>query len=132
MPQNTPRPPKGVLALLAAPLLWQTQCPDLFDSFTAGMVLLQMSVPQLRKPGSMKVVNSQLKSLGNDAEAWRERYVQLNLNGPFSFRIGDLHQYLYLGTLRHTVVLQRELTPKLRPPATLPPLCLPSCVNHKV
>jgi len=99
MPQNTPRPPKGVLALLAAPFLWQTQCPDLFDSFTAGMVLLQMSVPQLRKPGSMKVVNSQLKRLGNDAEAWREMYVQLSLNGPFSFIVRDLGQYLYLGTL---------------------------------
>ena len=36
-----------VPALLAAPLLWQTQNPDLFDSFTAGMILLQMGVPQV-------------------------------------------------------------------------------------
>ncbi len=72
MPQNTPRPPPGVLALLAAPFLWQTQSPDLFDSFTAGMILLQMAVPQLRGPGGMKMVNPQLKSVGNDVEAWRQ------------------------------------------------------------
>lgn len=76
MPRTTPRPPPGILALLASPFLWQTQSPDLFDSFTAGMVLLQMGVPQLRGPGGMKMVASQLKSLGNDVERWRERYVK--------------------------------------------------------
>eukprot|EP00802_Teleaulax_amphioxeia_P009962 Tamp_09987.p1 GENE.Tamp_09987~~Tamp_09987.p1 ORF type:complete len:556 (-),score=45.57 Tamp_09987:430-2034(-) len=74
MPQSTPRPPPGILALLAAPFLWQTQCPDLFDSYTAGMTLLQMGVPQLRGLGGTKLVNSQLKSLDNDVEAWRERF----------------------------------------------------------
>jgi len=74
MPQTTPRPPPGVLALLAAPVLWQTQSPDLFDSYTVGMLLLQMGLPGLRGIGGTKTVNSQLKSLGNDAEAWRAQY----------------------------------------------------------
>ena len=74
MPQTTPRPPPGVLALVAAPVLWQTQSPDLFDSYTVGMTLLQMGLPGLRGIGGTKNVNSQLKSLGNDAEAWRAQY----------------------------------------------------------
>ena len=62
-----------MLALLAAPLLWQSQSPDLFDSFTAGIILLQMAVPQLRGTGGLKRVNPELKSLDNDVEAWRAR-----------------------------------------------------------
>jgi len=74
MPQTTPRPPRGLLALLAAPFLWTTQNPDLFDSYTAGMLLFQMSLPQIRGIGGTKIVNSQLKSVSNDVEAWREQY----------------------------------------------------------
>jgi len=74
MPQTTPRPPAGILALLAAPFLWTTQSPDLFDSYTSGIVLLQMSLPQIRGIGGTKIVNSQLKSVDNDPEAWRTAY----------------------------------------------------------
>jgi serine/threonine protein kinase len=74
MPQSTPRPPPGLLALLAAPFLWQSQSPDLFDSYTVGMTLLQMAVPQMRGIGGTKLVNQQLKNCNNDAEAWRLQY----------------------------------------------------------
>ena len=76
MPQTTPRPPPGILALLAAPFLWQTQSPDLFDSYTVGMTLLQMAVPELRSIGGTKNANQQLRSCDNDAQVWRERYGQ--------------------------------------------------------
>lgn len=42
MPKNFPKAPPPVLAALLAPLAWAWGAPDLFDSYSAGVVLMQV------------------------------------------------------------------------------------------
>lgn len=49
MPERIPAPPPlRPAAALLSPVVWAAFLPDLFDSFSAGLVFLQMCVPQLR------------------------------------------------------------------------------------
>lgn len=49
MPKRVPAPPPlRPLTATLSPLVWALFLPDLFDSFSAGLVFLQMCVPQLR------------------------------------------------------------------------------------
>lgn len=48
VPQEVPRAPPRFVALLGAPALWQITSPDRFDTYSVGVMLLQMSVPELR------------------------------------------------------------------------------------
>lgn len=43
MPKNFPKAPPPLLAATLAPLAWAWGCPDLFDSYSAGMILMQAS-----------------------------------------------------------------------------------------
>lgn len=56
MPKTFPRAPLPFLASLVAPFAWLYGRPDLFDSYSAGIVLLQLSgdacIPHLTKFGS--------------------------------------------------------------------------------
>lgn len=45
--------------------------PDLFDAFSCGMVILQVSCPSMRKKGGMNGVRRELKTWAYDCEAWR-------------------------------------------------------------
>ena len=42
MPKNFPQAPPPLLAALLAPLAWTWGAPDLFDSYSAGVVLMQV------------------------------------------------------------------------------------------
>jgi len=46
MPKNFPRAPPPLLAAALAPLAWAWGCPDLFDSYSAGVILMQVSAEQ--------------------------------------------------------------------------------------
>ena len=49
MPERIPAPPPlRPIAASFSPVVWAAFLPDLFDSFSAGLVFLQMCVPQLR------------------------------------------------------------------------------------
>lgn len=54
--------------------LWllQLNSPDLFDTYSAGIVLMQMAIPTLRSTGGLKNFNSELKAVGYDLNKWRE------------------------------------------------------------
>ncbi|KAI8468751.1 MAG: protein kinase [Monoraphidium minutum] len=71
MPQNFPRAPSPFVAALLSPLAWAYGRPDLFDSYSSGVLLVQMAVPQLRSSASIRLFNSQLRSFDYDLEAWR-------------------------------------------------------------
>ena len=47
-PDNFPKAPLPVIAAAAAPVAWQLVAPDRFDTFSCGLLLLQMAIPQLR------------------------------------------------------------------------------------
>ncbi|XP_047322008.1 serine/threonine-protein kinase STN8, chloroplastic [Impatiens glandulifera] len=73
LPEETPIPPPEPIAALLSPVLWQLNSPDLFDMYSAGIVLLQMAVPSLRSTAGLKNFNTELKSAGYNLNQWRER-----------------------------------------------------------
>ncbi|XP_006338929.1 serine/threonine-protein kinase STN8, chloroplastic [Solanum tuberosum] len=73
MPEETPKPPAEPVAALLSPFLWQLNSPDLFDTYSAGIVLMQMAVPSLRSTAGLKNFNMELNAVGYDLNNWRER-----------------------------------------------------------
>lgn len=53
--------------------LLQLNSPDLFDMYSAGIVLLQMAIPTLRSTSGLKNFNLELKTVGYDLKKWREK-----------------------------------------------------------
>uniref|UniRef100_J3M868 Protein kinase domain-containing protein n=2 Tax=Oryza brachyantha TaxID=4533 RepID=J3M868_ORYBR len=72
LPEETPQPPAEPIAAILSPILWQLNSPDLFDMYSAGIVLMQMASPMLRSPSGLKNFNSELKAAGYDLNRWRE------------------------------------------------------------
>lgn len=73
MPEETPNPPPEPIAAFLSPVLWQLNSPDLFDMYSAGIVLLQMAIPSLRSTSGLKNFNLELKTVGYDLRNWREK-----------------------------------------------------------
>ncbi|KAL4426222.1 hypothetical protein ABPG77_009837 [Micractinium sp. CCAP 211/92] len=71
MPKNFPKAPPPLLAATFAPLAWAWGCPDLFDSYSAGMILMQLAVPQLRPGVAQRNFNSELAAAEYDLNLWR-------------------------------------------------------------
>ena len=42
---QTPRAPPPPVAAMLSPILWQLNCPDRFDMYSAGVLLLQVPLP---------------------------------------------------------------------------------------
>ncbi|CAN8237621.1 unnamed protein product [Cochlearia groenlandica] len=72
LPEGTPSPPPAPIAALLSPILWQLNSPDLFDMYSAGIVLLQMAVPTLRSSAGLKNFNFEIKSAEYDLNRWRD------------------------------------------------------------
>ncbi|KAG0475393.1 hypothetical protein HPP92_015079 [Vanilla planifolia] len=72
LPQETPNPPAEPIAATLSPVLWLLNCPDLFDMYSAGIILMQMAVPSLRSTAALKNFNSELKAVGYNLSTWRE------------------------------------------------------------
>ncbi|KAB5561819.1 hypothetical protein DKX38_006776 [Salix brachista] len=72
LPEETPSPPPEPVAALLSPILWQLNSPDLFDSYSAGIVLLQMGIPSLRSLSGLKNFNTEIKRARYDLNIWRE------------------------------------------------------------
>ncbi|PKU70285.1 serine/threonine-protein kinase STN8, chloroplastic [Dendrobium catenatum] len=72
LPEETPTPPPEPIAAIFSPVLWQLNSPDLFDMYSAGIILMQMAVPGLRSTAALKNFNSELKGVDYDLNSWRE------------------------------------------------------------
>lgn len=76
LPKWVPGLPKGLIhrgspvAVLISPFVWMHN-PDRFDLYAAGLILMQMSVPSLRKPEKLWRFRCDLKKNGHNLEAWR-------------------------------------------------------------
>lgn len=64
MPITFPRYPAPFLAALLSPLAWLYGAPDLFDSYSAGILLVQLCVPQLRRTRDARLLNHELSQAG--------------------------------------------------------------------
>lgn len=74
MPTDAPHLSKhGALAMAMSPLLWQRFKPDRFDSYSAGLVLMQLSIAKLRTGNGLKAFNTALKASGFDLMSWRRK-----------------------------------------------------------
>ncbi|KAF8719458.1 hypothetical protein HU200_024178 [Digitaria exilis] len=72
LPEETPVPPPAPIAAILSPILWQLNNPDLFDMYSAGIVLMQMAIPTLRTQTGLKNFNAELRSAGYDLNRWRQ------------------------------------------------------------
>ncbi|XP_024525241.1 serine/threonine-protein kinase STN8, chloroplastic [Selaginella moellendorffii] len=73
MPTRTPRLPPDPLCSLISPLIWLLNTPDRFDVFSAGLVMMQLSVKSLRHESAMKHFSGELKRAGYDLNKWRKK-----------------------------------------------------------
>ncbi|GMY25718.1 serine/threonine-protein kinase STN8, chloroplastic isoform X2 [Fagus crenata] len=72
LPEETPNPPPEPIAAFLSPILWQLNSPDLFDMYSAGIVLMQMAIPTLRSTAGLKNFNSEIRKVGYDLNKWRD------------------------------------------------------------
>ncbi|KAL3715300.1 hypothetical protein ACJRO7_007089 [Eucalyptus globulus] len=72
LPEETPSPPPEPVAAFFSPILWQLNSPDLFDMYSAGIVLLQMAIPTLRTSSGLKNFNSEIKAVKYDLNKWKD------------------------------------------------------------
>jgi serine/threonine protein kinase len=86
MPSATPRAPPFVAPFLA-PFLWTLTQPQLFDSYSCGLVLLQLTIPQLRSRNVMApngAFQQRLADAEYDLQRWRSDITNCNLNWDFT------------------------------------------------
>lgn len=85
MSQTTPPAPPAPVAAFLSPVLWVVNSPDRFDSFSTGMVLLQMVFAPLRNDDAIVDFKEKLsKQYGWNLRRWRA-----SLDGkPGAFREG--------------------------------------------
>ncbi|PSC68256.1 Serine threonine-kinase SNT7 [Micractinium conductrix] len=61
------------LRTVLTPLLWTQHSPDCFDTYSAGIVLMQLGLPFLRTTSSLRTFNGALARCNHDLEEWRAR-----------------------------------------------------------
>jgi serine/threonine protein kinase len=72
MSSQTPKAPPAPVAALLAPVLWGLECPDRFDCWSAGVILLQLAFPSLRTDNALIAFNKTFGEQYNwDIVAWR-------------------------------------------------------------
>lgn len=59
------------LAMAISPYLWQQHRPDCFDTFSAGVILLQLSLPFMRSQSTLKNWRGTFARCGYDLDEWR-------------------------------------------------------------
>jgi serine/threonine protein kinase len=71
MSTQTPEAPPTPVALALSPILWQLNVPDRFDSYSAGVTLLQMCLPSLRPDNNLINFRRILEENGESLTDWR-------------------------------------------------------------
>lgn len=74
MPEDTPAPPAAPVAAALSPFIWAFNRPDLFDTYSAGIVLLQMGLRPLRSRNSVLPTGTFYRNLAQcdwDLREWR-------------------------------------------------------------
>ncbi|GAB4817926.1 hypothetical protein N2152v2_004972 [Parachlorella kessleri] len=62
-------------AMAMSPLLWSQHRPDCFDTYSAGIILMQLALPSLRTLAALRTFRQSLARSGHDLEEWRVRAV---------------------------------------------------------
>ncbi|BFI20754.1 hypothetical protein MPTK1_7g16020 [Marchantia polymorpha subsp. ruderalis] len=72
LPQKTPKPPPAPVAAVLSPFIWQLNKPDLFDMYSVGIILLQMTMQNLRTAIGLKIFKEEIAKFGYDMKKWRD------------------------------------------------------------
>jgi len=64
---------KLISSLAMSPLLWQQHRPDCFDTWSAGIILLQLGLPFLRTTSALRNWKNTFARCNYDIEEWRMR-----------------------------------------------------------
>ncbi|KAG2447430.1 hypothetical protein HYH02_007756 [Chlamydomonas schloesseri] len=75
MPTDSPHIAKqaGLLKLAISPMLWAKHKPDRFDTWSAGIVMLQLAVPSMRTDRALRAFNANYgPKYKYDLAAWRK------------------------------------------------------------
>jgi len=68
---DSPHLAKSAFALALSPMLWAQHKPDRFDSWSAGIVMMQLCLPGLRTPRGLNLFKVEYERADYDLEAWR-------------------------------------------------------------
>ena len=83
MSTQTPEAPPTPVALALSPALWQLNVPDRFDSYSAGVTLLQMCIPSLRSDNNLIAFRRTLEENGESLTDWRNKLpARVTSKGP--------------------------------------------------
>jgi len=77
MPESTPIPPVEPVAAALSPFIWTLNRPDLFDSYSVGIILLRLACPTLRPTNAVAPTGKFQRDLLNaeyDLDLWREKF----------------------------------------------------------
>ncbi|KAF6253935.1 kinase-like domain-containing protein [Scenedesmus sp. NREL 46B-D3] len=72
LPTDSPHLAKSAFALALSPMLWAQHKPDRFDSWSAGIVMLQLCLPPLRTPRGLNLFKVEYERCDYDIDAWRK------------------------------------------------------------
>lgn len=72
LPTDSPHLAKSAFAIALSPMLWAQHKPDRFDSWSAGIVLLQLALPGLRQPRGLNLFKSEYERTDYDIFQWKE------------------------------------------------------------
>lgn len=71
LPPSAPKAPPPLVTALLSPLVQWACTPDRFDTFSAGIVFLQLTVPSLQSSRMVRAFRRDLERCGWDLDAWR-------------------------------------------------------------
>jgi hypothetical protein len=72
LPTDSPHLAKSAFAMALSPVLWAQHKPDRFDSWSAGIVLLQLCLPPVRSPRGLNLFKTEYERAGYDLQEWRK------------------------------------------------------------
>eukprot|EP00466_Bigelowiella_natans_P002241 jgi/Bigna1/91234/estExt_fgenesh1_pg.C_940002 len=74
LPTTTPDLSKqsSVVSMAMAPILWSRHMPDRFDTYSVGIMLMQLALPALRSDQGLRNFNMALKRARYDLPRWRK------------------------------------------------------------
>jgi hypothetical protein len=73
LPTDSPKLSASAFAVALGPMLWAQHKPDRFDTWSAGIVLLQLALPGLRQPRGLQLFHSEYEKCNFNLDKWREQ-----------------------------------------------------------
>ncbi|KAI8111017.1 hypothetical protein M9434_004590 [Picochlorum sp. BPE23] len=64
---------QGAMAFVMSPIVWSQHRPECFDTYSAGVVLLQLALPFLRSPSALKNWKNTMIRLNHNVQEWRSK-----------------------------------------------------------